>query len=87
MNVDGLILSATHLSDAHRKLLSQIDIPVVVVAQNYPDGICIINDDYYVESSSAPTSDPATTARSPACVWTPGMKRSASSAARASWTA
>lgn len=47
MNVDGLILSATHLSAAHRKLLSQIDIPVVVVAQNYPDGICIINDDYY----------------------------------------
>ena len=47
MNVDGLILSATHLSEAHEELLKQIDIPVVVVAQNYKDGVCIINDDYY----------------------------------------
>ncbi len=47
MNVDGLILSATHLSEAHYALLAQIDIPVVVVAQNYRDGVCIINDDYY----------------------------------------
>ncbi|WP_235846387.1 LacI family DNA-binding transcriptional regulator [Merdibacter massiliensis] len=47
MNVDGLILSATHLSEKHYDLLSQIDIPVVVVAQNYRDGVCIINDDYY----------------------------------------
>lgn len=47
MNVDGLILSATHLSEAHKELLAQIDIPVVVVAQNYKDGACIINDDYY----------------------------------------
>lgn len=47
MNVDGMILSATHLSKAHYELLSNLDIPIVVVAQNYKDGVCIINDDYY----------------------------------------
>ena len=47
MNVDGLILSATHLSEAHYELLAKIDIPVVVAAQNYRNGVCIINDDYY----------------------------------------
>lgn len=47
MNVDGLILSATKLSDAHKALLAQIDVPVVVVGQNYKEGVCIINDDYY----------------------------------------
>lgn len=47
MKVDGLILSATHISKAHKDLLTQIDIPVVVVAQYYEQGVCIINDDYY----------------------------------------
>ena len=47
MKVDGLILSATHLSEAHHRLLAQIDIPIVVVAQRYEEGVCIINDDYY----------------------------------------
>ena len=44
MKVDGLILSATHLSEAHHRLLAQIDIPIVVVAQRYEEGVCIIND-------------------------------------------
>lgn len=47
MNVDGIILSATFLSEEHYALLKQVDIPVVVVAQEYKDGVCIVNDDYY----------------------------------------
>lgn len=47
MNVDGIVLSATNLSEAHYELLKEVDIPVVVVAQQYKDGVCIINDDYY----------------------------------------
>lgn len=47
MNVDGIILSATYLSEAHYEMLAKVDIPVVVVAQHYKEGVCIINDDYY----------------------------------------
>jgi len=46
MNVDGLVLSATHISNSHKELLNRISIPVVVYAQNFEDGICIVNDDY-----------------------------------------
>ncbi len=46
MNVDGLVLSATHISDLHKELLNKITIPVIVYAQKFDDGICIVNDDY-----------------------------------------
>lgn len=46
MNVDGIILNATHISEKHREMLKKIDIPIVVIAQGYGDGVCVINDDY-----------------------------------------
>ncbi|NBK97647.1 MAG: LacI family transcriptional regulator [Erysipelotrichia bacterium] len=46
LNVDGIVLSATYLTSEHEKLLSEIDIPVVVCAQRYKKGISVVNDDY-----------------------------------------
>lgn len=46
MKVDGIILLATQVTAAHKKLVSRMDIPVIFVGQEYTDGISIINDDY-----------------------------------------
>lgn len=46
MNVDGIILLATNISEAHRKLVERLDVPVLFVAQKYEYGISIIYDDY-----------------------------------------
>lgn len=46
MKVDGIILIATQVSEAHKELSKKLDIPVVFVGQEYADGISIINDDY-----------------------------------------
>ncbi len=46
MNVDGIILMATHITMAHHKIASKLDIPMIFVAQSYEDGISVINDDY-----------------------------------------
>lgn len=46
MNVDGIILSATNITPEHIRLLEEIDIPVVVCAQRFRQGISVVNDDY-----------------------------------------
>ncbi|WP_304354130.1 LacI family DNA-binding transcriptional regulator [Brachyspira innocens] len=46
LNVDGIVLSATEITDEHRKLLKKLDIPIVIYGQEYSDGISIVNDDY-----------------------------------------
>ncbi|WP_157152027.1 LacI family DNA-binding transcriptional regulator [Brachyspira sp. SAP_772] len=46
LNVDGIVLSATYITDEHKKILKKLDIPVVIYGQEYADGISIINDDY-----------------------------------------
>ena len=46
LNVDGIILSATYITDEHKKILKKLDIPIVIYGQEYNDGISIINDDY-----------------------------------------
>lgn len=46
MNVDGMILLATSVSEAHKAFLNKIDIPFVFVGQQYEEGISIINNDY-----------------------------------------
>ena len=46
LKVDGIILSAITISREHRKLIQESPVPVVVVAQDYDDGICIVHDDY-----------------------------------------
>ena len=72
MKVDGLILSATHLSEA----------PPSSSGRRW--GWCAAT---MAASSSAPTSASIITAASPACVSIHGMRRSASYAEKASWTA
>lgn len=47
MKVDGLILIATVISEAHKKVLSSLNVPIIVVGQEYASGVCIINDDYH----------------------------------------
>lgn len=47
LNVDGIILIATDLTMAHQKVLSQIDIPVVIVGQRFEQGIAVVYDDYH----------------------------------------
>lgn len=46
LKVDGIILSSITITPAHREIISQTDIPVVVLAQRYEDGVSIIDDDY-----------------------------------------
>ncbi|TXJ43190.1 LacI family DNA-binding transcriptional regulator [Brachyspira pilosicoli] len=46
LNVDGIVLSATYITDEHKKILKKLDIPFVIYGQEYADGISIINDDY-----------------------------------------
>lgn len=46
LQVDGIILLATHITMAHRNIASKLDIPLVFVGQEYDEGICVVNDDY-----------------------------------------
>lgn len=46
LQVDGIILFATHVTMAHRNIASKLDIPLIFVGQEFDEGICIVNDDY-----------------------------------------
>ena len=46
LNVDGIVLSATYITDEHKKIFKKLDIPLVIYGQQYDEGISIINDDY-----------------------------------------
>lgn len=46
LGVDGILLSAISITEEHRNIISSCNIPVVVLAQEYPEGICIVNDEY-----------------------------------------
>ncbi|RHP32025.1 LacI family DNA-binding transcriptional regulator [Lachnotalea sp. AF33-28] len=45
-NVDGILLSAITMSEEHRQLIHECPVPVVVLAQDYGDGITVTQDDY-----------------------------------------
>ncbi len=47
LNVDGIILIATDLTMAHQKLISQMDIPFVIVGQKCKLGTTVVYDDYH----------------------------------------
>lgn len=47
LNVDGIVLLATNVTMAHQKIASQLDIPLVFVAQEFKQGISIVYDDYH----------------------------------------
>lgn len=46
MNVDGIILLATKVTQEHREMLNRIGIPFVFVGQDVDGHVSIINDDY-----------------------------------------
>lgn len=46
LKVDGILLSAITVTQAHRELIQNSPVPVVVLAQDYEDGICVVYDDY-----------------------------------------
>lgn len=46
LGVDGIVLSAITMTDELRQEIRKIKIPVVVLAQEFEDGICIVNDEY-----------------------------------------
>lgn len=46
LNVDGIILSAITVTEAHRSLIEAAGIPVVVLAQHYQEGVSVVDDDY-----------------------------------------
>lgn len=46
LQVDGIVLLATHVTMAHQKIASKLDIPLVFVGQNFEEGYSIIYDDY-----------------------------------------
>lgn len=46
LNVDGILFSAITLTKEHRELLAGCGIPVVVLAQEWEEGIAVVDDDY-----------------------------------------
>lgn len=46
LKVDGIILSAISVTPGHEEVIKGTDVPVVVLAQNYEQGISVLDDDY-----------------------------------------
>lgn len=46
LKVDGIILSAISMTEEHETVIREAGVPVVVLAQNYPAGVCVVDDDY-----------------------------------------
>ncbi|ASJ22407.1 LacI family DNA-binding transcriptional regulator [Brachyspira hampsonii] len=46
LNVDGIVLSATYITEEHKNILKKSDIPIVIYGQECSEGISIVNDDY-----------------------------------------
>lgn len=46
LKVDGIILIGTEITDKHKKAISKLKIPIIIVGQKYEKAISIINDDY-----------------------------------------
>ena len=44
--VDGILFSAISLTEEHKQLLMNSPVPVVVLAQNFEEGITVTMDDY-----------------------------------------
>lgn len=46
LKVDGIILIGTEITSKHKKAISKLKIPIIIVGQKYEKAISIINDDY-----------------------------------------
>ena len=44
LNVDGIVLSATYITEEHKNTLKKLDIPIVIYGQECSEGISIVND-------------------------------------------
>ena len=45
--VDGVILIATVLTEAHREAIAALSVPIVILGQDFPDYPCVCQDDYH----------------------------------------
>ena len=54
LNVDGILISSIAITKDHKELLKKAGIPVVVLTQDYEDGISIIYDDYHAGKTLDP---------------------------------
>ena len=52
LKVDGILLSAINITDEHREIIRNSPVPLVVLAQDYDDGICVVYDDYEIGRAS-----------------------------------
>lgn len=50
-SVDGIILMATQITEKHKKIINEMDIPIVFVGQNVQGEACIVHDDYNAAKS------------------------------------
>lgn len=46
LNVDGILISSISITKEHKKIFEEAQIPIVVLAQDYEEGISIVDDDY-----------------------------------------
>lgn len=46
LNVDGILISSIAITKDHKKLFQEAKIPIVILAQEYEDGISVTDDDY-----------------------------------------
>lgn len=50
-SVDGIILMATQITEKHKKIINEMNIPIVFVGQNVQGEACIVHDDYNAAKS------------------------------------
>lgn len=46
LKVDRIILIATEITNKHKKAISKLKVPIIIVGQEYDKAVSIINDDY-----------------------------------------
>lgn len=46
-DVDGLVLIATELTKAHREMIDELPIPIVLIGQRLEGSYCVYHDDYH----------------------------------------
>lgn len=47
MNVDGIMVLATSVTEKHKAAVEKASIPILFLGQRFPDGNSVINDDYH----------------------------------------
>ena len=47
MNVDGMMVLSTGITDRHREIVEQSEIPILFLGQRFPYGSSVVYDDYH----------------------------------------